>query len=269
MSRPISTGSQQGCPSQTPEPVHPQCHLQVHPQPATRQNPRRHRFGRVPGRRLRDLTLITSGLAAVLLLSGCSTQWASMSPSISRSQATTDTVATTSSAVPASTASTTGTSTTGTSDGSATSSASAAPTDPFTGGELADGSVQHIRATGDADLVIRYWTEGTGTAVRLSALLRGTDRRHAVKVTGFTATGRTADGSDRVLVDDQGEFVLTPPYSYTSALALPTQGTPVASIVVRFDLLVETEPGSGAFYRQTVLDTVALGPADAGQGATS
>jgi hypothetical protein len=84
-----------------------------------------------------------------------------------------------------------------------------------------------------------------------------------VKVTRFAATLDSSDGSSVPLADDQGEFVLTPPYSYTSALAVPDETAALTNrtsrtIDVRFDLLIETAPGSGAFYRQTVLDTVAL-----------
>jgi hypothetical protein len=144
-----------------------------------------------------------------------------------------------------------------------TSTPTAAPTPTATpeavpakiGGDLANGSLQRSRPVGDDALVISYWTEGDDSDVHLSAVLKGADRKHAVKVTRFAATVGTADGGEVSLADDQGEFVLTPPYSYGSALALPETAQ---TLSIRFDLLLETAPGSGAFYRQTVLDTVAL-----------
>lgn len=63
--------------------------------------------------------------------------------------------------------------------------------------------------------------------------------------------------------------MLTPPYSYTSALALPKTAESASTLSIRFDLLLETAPGSGAFYRQTVLDTVALHAADASDKGAS
>jgi hypothetical protein len=36
------------------------------------------------------------------------------------------------------------------------------------------------------------------------------------------------------------------------------EGTTEATLSLQFDLLVETEPDSGQFFRQTVLDTLTL-----------
>jgi hypothetical protein len=131
----------------------------------------------------------------------------------------------------------------------------------------------HQLPIGNHTLVVHYWTDGTlsteagSDVVHLSAALKGADSKHAVKVTLFTASVETATGSQVStvqLANDQGEFILTPPYSYTTAIALPA--TPAAStatagtetLSIRFDLLVETAPGSGAYFRQTVLDDVVL-----------
>jgi hypothetical protein len=128
---------------------------------------------------------------------------------------------------------------------------------------------------GNHQLVVNYWTDSSlateagGDVIHLSASLKGADRKHAVKVTRFAATLDSTTGSQVSsvpLADDQGEFVLTPPYSYTTALALPTTpATQTAALAastrtlsIRFDLLVETAPGSGTYFRQTVLDDVVL-----------
>ncbi|GAB3244056.1 hypothetical protein [Kineosporia babensis] len=204
---------------------------------------------RVPGKRLKQTALAASFLTLPLLLSGCSTEWASMSPSITMDSA--DLAPVSSVSTPGPTPST---------------EPSPAPTEanPFAGGDLAGGSLRHQLPVGDHSLVINYWTgdADSATNVHLSAELKGADRKHAVKVTRFAATLKSA-GTETALADDQGEFVLTPPYSYTSALAVPASTDATSrSLDVRFDLLVETAPGSGAFYRQTVLDTVALNAAD-------
>ena len=182
-----------------------------------------------------------------------------MSPSIATvhtSTATSQRVATArkDAVVPASSIKTTGT--------SATSS-----------GDLDQGSLVHQVSTNGHLLVIRYWTDGTPASeagspvVHLSATLKGADRKHAVKVTRFSATLETAVPGGAAgtvqLADDRGEFVLTPPYSYTTALALPvttsgTTATPTRTLSIGFDLLVETAPGSGTYFRQTVLDQVVL-----------
>lgn len=201
--------------------------------------------GLAPKRRLKHAALVASALSLPLFLSGCSMEWASMSPSVSMAKTDVKNVATVTKPSP-------------TPSASSTPAVTATP-DPFADGDLAGGSVEHSKPVGDHALVINYWTDGVSTDVHLSAELEGADRDHAVKVTRFAATLSGGDGAETPLADDQGEFVLTPPFSYTSALALPAvTGESSTTLDIRFDLLVETAPGSGAFYRQTVLDTVAL-----------
>lgn len=147
--------------------------------------------------------------------------------------------------------------------------------DSLRSGDLDRGSLVHQLALGNHLLVIHYWsdsklaTEAGGDIVHLSAALQGADRKHTVKVTRFTAAAGTttaAQDSTVQLADDRGEFVLTPPYSYTTALALPitarTRTTGLApgtqTLSIRFDLLIETDPGSGTYFRQSVLDNVVL-----------
>lgn len=134
-------------------------------------------------------------------------------------------------------------------------------------GDLASGSLTRSLDAGALQLVTSYWTSqdpttwtaGQAVTLRLSAHIEGSDGKHAVKVSRFVATlddGTTVSG----LIDDRGEFVITPPYSYSSALAIrpADHAATAASIAVEFDLLVETSPLSGQFFRQTVLDTVHL-----------
>lgn len=217
--------------------------------------------GRVPGRNARRVALAASFLTLPLFLSGCSGEWASMSPSLTAKKPNLEKVSQVTTPEPTATA-------------TATPTPEATPANPFAGGDLENGALKHDRQVGDHSLVINYWTNGgTDPDVHLSAELKGADRDHAVKVTRFAASLDSSDGTSVPLADDQGEFVLTPPYSYTSALALPTQeadpGRTSRTIDVRFDLLLETAPGSGAFYRQTVLDTVALNAADASDKGVS
>ena len=134
-------------------------------------------------------------------------------------------------------------------------------------GDLDTGSVTHSVAAGDRSVVIDYWTAEDATSwtaagdktVQLSAHLEGDSTDQAVEVTRFLATSN--DGTTRTTVtEDRGEFVLTPPFSYTSALVIaPSEPTATQlTLSVQFDLLVETEPGSDEWFRQTVLDTLTL-----------
>ena len=148
------------------------------------------------------------------------------------------------------------------------SAAPAAQTGPVRpSGDLDTGSLTHALPAGSRQVVINYWTTQEAKTwgpkgdknVQLSAHVEGGGTQAEVKVTRFLATAD--DGVHRVtVVEDRGEFVITPPYSYTTALTL-TPSDPTATgltLYAQFELLVETFPGSGAFYRQTVLDTIHL-----------
>ena len=134
-------------------------------------------------------------------------------------------------------------------------------------GDLDTGSTTRAVSAGERTLVVDWWTTEQATlwraadtkGVQLSAHLEGGDADLEVLVTRFVATAD--DGTARTTVaEDRGEFALQPPYSYGSALAL-TPSVPDADQVtlsVQFDLLVETEPGSERYFRQTVLDSIVL-----------
>ena len=198
----------------------------------------------------RGLTGLGAALTAGVLLSGCQLPDVGMSPGLSAAAAET-------SAAPETTAAP-----------QTTVAAPAAATRPArTAGDLDTGSVTHTVAAGDRDVVIDWWTDQEATAwtaadaktVQLAAHVEGGNVRQAVKVTRFAATAD--DGTTRTTVtEDRGEFVLTPPFDYTSALnvAPSTSTATELTVYVQFDLLVETATGSGEYFRQTVQDSIVL-----------
>jgi hypothetical protein len=138
-------------------------------------------------------------------------------------------------------------------------------------GDLAKGSLVRKLDAGALSLVVNYWSDqdpatwsaDKAVVLRLSAHLerKGVISPTAVpvKISRFWVT--LDDGTSvATLVDDRGEFVITPPYSYGSALTIrPANKTATSAIMsVEFDLLIETTPTSKAYFRQTVLDTVNL-----------
>jgi hypothetical protein len=133
------------------------------------------------------------------------------------------------------------------------------------GGGLSGGSTVHRVAVGSRSLVITYWTTrnvSTWTSsqtapVQISARINGSDRER-VYVTGFRATFAPAGGAARTLDTDTGRFVISARYSYAGAVVVPAMSshTSSAQLQVQFDLLVETTPGSGQYYRQTAIDSV-------------
>ncbi|RBY90708.1 hypothetical protein [Blastococcus sp. TF02A-26] len=146
------------------------------------------------------------------------------------------------------------------------SATSTAPVRPA--GDLDSGSLTRVLAAGAQDVVIDYWTADQATAwtttgeknLQLSAHVEGgSEEDTEVLVTRFVVTAD--DGVSRtVAVEDRGEFALMRPFSYSTAFTVP-ESAPTADAVtlyVQFDLLVETEPGSQRYYRQTVLDTLEL-----------
>ena len=134
-------------------------------------------------------------------------------------------------------------------------------------GELDPGTATHVLPAGDRTVVLDYWTDEAATewtsrdtkAIQVSAHLEDDESEQMVLVTRFVATAD--DGTSRtVVVEDRGEFALTPPFSYGSVLSVQPSADDVEEITlyVQLELLVETEPDSERYFRQTVLDTLVL-----------
>jgi hypothetical protein len=134
-------------------------------------------------------------------------------------------------------------------------------------GDLDTGSATHVLPAGDRTVVIDYWTDDLATewtpedlkTVKVSAHLEDDTSEQTVLVTRFVATAD--DGAARTtVVEDRGEFALTPPFSYGTVLSLQPSGddAEVLTLYVQLELLVETEPDSGRYFRQTVLDSLVL-----------
>ncbi|MCO7220262.1 hypothetical protein [Klenkia sp. PcliD-1-E] len=208
-------------------------------------------------RTLRRGVLVAAMLASAGVLSACQLPDVSMSPSVATSPATS----------PATSA--------GPEEPSSAAAVreAAAPVTPTTparpAGDLDAGSVTHVLAAGNLQLVVDWWTAEQATTwtpadektIQLSAHLEGgdTDGETEVLVTRFSAV--LDDGTTRTsLSDDSGEFAIQPPFTYGTALSLPASpaGTSTVTVDVQFDLLVETEPGSQRYFRQTVLDSLVL-----------
>lgn len=134
-------------------------------------------------------------------------------------------------------------------------------------GDLDTGAVTHAVQIGGLRVVIDYWTKQdaktwspTATKlVELGAHIEGVDATHPIRITQFQAT--LDDGHTRSTVtQDNGSFIVTPPYSYSTTLTLPQSGPQVRSITlyVQFDILVATTPRAVDYYRSTALDSITL-----------
>jgi hypothetical protein len=134
------------------------------------------------------------------------------------------------------------------------------------GGGLANGSATHRLPMGARSMVITYWTtrnvatwtSADAVPVQISASVDGSTREH-VYVTSFGATFAPAGaGAATTLRSDSGRFAISSTYPYGTAVVVPAVSaqTRSAQLQVQLELLVETTPGSGDYFRQTVLDTV-------------
>jgi hypothetical protein len=134
-------------------------------------------------------------------------------------------------------------------------------------GELDTGTATHSLPAGGRTVVIDYWTGEAATAwtaedtknIQVSAHLEDDLSEQSVLVTRFVATAD--DGTTRtVVVEDRGEFAITPPFSYGSVLSLlpSAEDADEITLYVQLELLVETEPDSDRYFRQTVLDSLVL-----------
>ena len=100
------------------------------------------------------------------------------------------------------------------------------------------------------------WTADRSTIVNLSAHIENGDKEHGVIVSRFVATMDDGTGVT-TLNDDKGSFTLTPPYSYSSGLVVKAnKAATSATIILRYDLLIQTAPNAFSYYRQSVLDTL-------------
>lgn len=133
------------------------------------------------------------------------------------------------------------------------------------GGDLANNSLTRSLNAGSRKLVVNYWTDqdparwtaSRSTVISLAAHIENGDNLHAVLVSGFHAT--LDDGTSvTTLADDKGAFTLTPPYAYSSALVVraPNPAATSATVILEYDLLVQTAPNLMAYFRQTVIDTI-------------
>ena len=179
-------------------------------------------------------------LAAILTLSGCGQDWASMSRDLTpRLPERTHTSTPTTQVTP---------------------TASVVTRHRNATGDLASGADTHIRNAGDLKLVIDYWTEqnpatwtaDAGAAIQLTAHIEGAKDSRRIKVSRFTV--RTVEDEPKVLLTDKGAFAVQPPFSYSSAIVTPAMNAKSMSLLLQYDLLVETAEDSGQFFRQTVLD---------------
>ena len=131
-------------------------------------------------------------------------------------------------------------------------------------GDLDAGATTHRLSASARTLVIDYWTDDdvstltpdSNPIIRVNARIDGVDDGTAITVTRFNAQVKSLGVE---LANDTGSFSLTPPFSYASAVSLPANpDAHLTEVLITLDLLTETEPGSGVFTRQTVLDTVSI-----------
>jgi hypothetical protein len=245
-------------------PVRPAVTEPAAPQATTASIGGADRLRRIPTRSATFVGLI----AGALFLSGCAMpQVASMSPHLpERPAAAPSTPASPTAAPQASAAASAPADAT---DGETTSAETTIVNSHADRGDLYRGSLTRKLSAGDRTVVVDYWTDAdpktfsatTSTVVKLSAHLEGSDSSSAteVKVSRFLAT--EDDGTTTTtLSEDRGEFVITSPYSYGTALTVRPADPTATSVTlsVQFELLVETAPGSGAYARQTVLDSVRI-----------
>jgi hypothetical protein len=127
--------------------------------------------------------------------------------------------------------------------------------------DLELGSHTAKRQAGPVTVVIDYWTdqaasEWRGKPATVSFALR-LARPISAKDVRISQVRVTADARE-VLLEDRGRFAIRPPFTYGSGFTTPATDEEEMTLRLQADLLIETEPGSGTYFRQTVFDTVHL-----------
>ena len=134
-------------------------------------------------------------------------------------------------------------------------------------GALDTGTVTHRLKQGNFSVKLTYWTSDNAKlyaaesvkTVNVAAHIEDTGNKHRITISTFQVI--QDDGTNRtVAATDNGEFDVTPPYPYNTVVSLPaaTAGATSLTLSVRLDLLVETAPKAGSYYRSTALDTLTL-----------
>jgi glucose/arabinose dehydrogenase len=134
-------------------------------------------------------------------------------------------------------------------------------------GALDTGTATHRLKQGNFSVQLAYWTSDNAKlytaesvkTINVAAHIEDADSTHRVTVSTFQVI--QDDGTKRATVTtDNGKFDVTPPYPYNTVVTLPaaTAGATALTLTVRLDLLVETAPESGSYYRSTALDTLTL-----------
>jgi hypothetical protein len=134
-------------------------------------------------------------------------------------------------------------------------------------GPLDTGTATHVLKQGTFSVQMTYWTSdnaklytaGSLKTINVAAHIEDTDSKHRIYLSSFLVT--QDDGTTRAQVTkDSGKFEVTPPYPYNTVVTVPaaTEGATKLTLTVQLDLLVETAPKSGSYYRSTALDTLTL-----------
>ena len=134
-------------------------------------------------------------------------------------------------------------------------------------GPLDTGTVTHRLKQGNFSVQLTYWTTDNAKVytaesvktINVAAHIEDADNSHRVTISTFQVI--QDDGTKRAVVStDNGKFDVTPPYPYNTVVTLPgaTADAAKLTLTVRLDLLVETAPESGRYYRSTALDTLTL-----------
>lgn len=129
--------------------------------------------------------------------------------------------------------------------------------------ELDTGATEHKITAQGKTLVINYsteqnpktWTKETRSNIMMYASMPGVSKKTITKIVYVQVAYK--DGTS--ILDDTGEFIITPPYTYGTILAAWPD-----TLYVTFDVLMETEPDSGEFFKQRFVDELRLTPAEGG-----
>lgn len=125
--------------------------------------------------------------------------------------------------------------------------------------DLAEGALVHEVPVGAGSILFDYWTDTVpsewkdGDIVPVNVSLKTSGSGEMV----YSATSVAAWTQDEELYHDEGDYTLTPPFSYFTTLLIPVSelGT---DLTVRADIIIETFKDSGEYVKVSVADTLQL-----------
>lgn len=158
--------------------------------------------------------------------------------------------------------------------------------------DLALGSAHHELQAGGVGVAVDYWstldmgqwTAGAAKPITLAATLKGPNlgtskKQQKAYISAFSVTSTAVDASGAVsapvTVTDVSRqspgYLAMAPYAYSTSFVIPAvaEGVRSVQLIVNYDVLEQSAPGSGDYSKATATDTLTVAIAADGEASVT